>query len=93
MRKVLHNFGSGWKEALFPKFTKKEIEDLENDEERSRVFRDFNSRACKPASERDASVAEEFLRNSYEGDYNSAVVILPGGHGHVCPKQGGRIAF
>jgi hypothetical protein len=94
MRKALCNFGSGWREKIEVKFSQEELESVKIDgEERTRVFKDFQARSSKSASEKDAQAAQEILENNFRGEYLSAVVIIPSAHGHVCPKEGGRINF
>lgn len=91
MNTYLTSFGRGWWEIIPGKLTTEETKTLQDEkdpEARSRALRNFEERSRRPASQEDSQKAEEILRKHHGGEYTSASVVLPHGHGQVAHKDG-----
>lgn len=96
MNTYLTSFGQGWWEIVPAKLAPEEARTLKDDkdpEARSRALRNFKERARRAASPEDGQRAEEILRTHHQGEYTSASVVLPTGHGQVRTMEGGLKRF
>lgn len=87
----LTSFGQGWWERLPARLTPDEARTLQNEDDpegRSRALRKFEERSVRRASHEDSQKAELLLRKHHQGEYTSATVILPEGHGYAVHKDG-----
>lgn len=91
MNTYLTSFGHGWWEITPAKPTPEEAKTLADEkdpEARSRTLRSLEERSRRPAGPEHARAAEELLRKHHGGEYTSASVVLPHGHGHAVHKDG-----